>query len=808
VTTNPDDSISARRRGQFSEAPLTPDDVEHTADEREARVLDAVRQYESELKAGRRPNRREILARHPDIADDISACLAGLTFVHGAAVEMNPPATPGPSAPPPPPAEPLGDFRLVREIGRGGMGVVYEAVQLSLGRRVAVKVLPLAAALDARQIERFRNEAQAAARLHHTNIVPVHAVGCERSVHFYAMQLIDGQSLADVIRQLRDLAGSQPAPRSRVGRRSSAVGASPVGLEPTVVVRGTTPERSPTEVMPGSASADTPLPNSATELSALHATNRTAYARSVATLGAQIADALEHAHRAGIVHRDVKPANLLLDRAGTIWVTDFGLAQFYADGELTRSADMVGTMRYMSPEQASGRAVVLDQRTDVYSLGATLYELLTLRPAVQGSTHEELLRRIAVEDPPPARSIDRTVPVEVEVILAKAMCKDPADRYQSARAFADDLRRFLNHEPIVARPPTLLNQATKWVRRHKALSASSAVVVTLAAIGFSVSTALIAHQQSLTKDALRSEKLKAIEARQHRAHAEQAAREARAAIDFIAGVAATLDQPRDVSEARRVMLEEALNYYEQYLDAAPLNPNAAGSLADAHARVARLLDQSYAADAAGRAAARVSMLASPAVQADLGMTPAEIAAIPKLKNDDDDQWLPGGGGSGPPHGPPSPDARHRDAVARAAAFDAELGRLLGPDRFERLRQIQRQVRGAVAFGDPDLVRRLGLTRDQRAKIREIAANCRAGYAPGGGGGGPGRPPGTQRADETVQILAVFTPAQRETWQALLGPTFTGHLLPPDARGPGQRPGGPPQPPGRDSRPPPDFPPDH
>ena len=209
------------------------------------RLVAAMREYMAALDAGQRVNRRELIARHPDIAGELSACLQGLAFVHAAAGQLTdggvplPPSVPDDARPPPTDelhVQPLGDYRLVREVGRGGMGVVYEAVQLSLGRRVAVKVLPMAAALDPRRLQRFRNEAQAAAGLHHTNIVPVYAVGSDRSTHFYAMQLIDGRSLAEVIRELRTTAAKRPPadrrptdapPRPAARPRSTRAGRPP-----------------------------------------------------------------------------------------------------------------------------------------------------------------------------------------------------------------------------------------------------------------------------------------------------------------------------------------------------------------------------------------------------------------------------------------------------------------------------------------------------------------------------------------------------------------------------------------------------
>jgi serine/threonine protein kinase/Flp pilus assembly protein TadD len=350
----------------------------------------------------------------------------------------------------------LGDFRLLREVGRGGMGLVYEAVQISLNRRVALKVLPFAAALDERLLQRFRNEAQAAAGLHHTNIVPVYFVGCERGVHFFAMQLIEGRTLAAVIHELRGNPG-----------------------EPGTIVPGGHPGHEATgSVETVAAGLSTEGPNKGK-----------AYYRAVAQLGAQVALALEHAHERGVIHRDIKPGNLLLDGRGTPWVTDFGLAHLqHAEASLTMTGDLVGTLRYMSPEQALGKRVPIDHRTDVYSLGATLYELLTLRPAFAGSDRQELLRQIAFEEPPRPGRLDRRIPAELEIIVAKAMEKNPQERYATAQELADDLRHFLEDRPIQARRPTLVQRLRKWRRRHKAVFAATAVclLVSLAALAGSI----------------------------------------------------------------------------------------------------------------------------------------------------------------------------------------------------------------------------------------------------------------------------------------------------------------------------------
>jgi serine/threonine protein kinase/Flp pilus assembly protein TadD len=348
------------------------------------------------------------------------------------------------------PEGPLGDFRLVREVGRGGMGVVYEAVQISLGRRVALKVLPFAAALDAKQLQRFKNEAHAAAQLQHPNIVPVYAVGCERGVHYYAMQFIEGWTLAALIGVMGHLA------------RPEATTAPHVQPGPS------DPSERPTQNLAA--------------VSTEHAARDPAHFRLAASLGVQAAEALEHAHQLGVVHRDIKPANLLLDGQAKLWVTDFGLARLNGDPGLTLTGDLLGTVRYMSPEQTEGKHTALDHRTDVYSLGVTLYELLTLRPAFEGHERQEVLRQILAEEPTPPRGLNAGIPADLETIVLKALEKSPSDRYATAGELADDLRRFLEDAPIRARRPTLGQRLRRWGRRHQPL-VWSATLFGLLALG-------------------------------------------------------------------------------------------------------------------------------------------------------------------------------------------------------------------------------------------------------------------------------------------------------------------------------------
>jgi len=378
------------------------------------------------------------------------------------------------------------------------MGVVYEAEQVSLGRRVALKVLPFAAVLDARHLERFKNEAQAAARLHHNHIVPVYSVGCERGVHFYAMQYIEGQTLATVIRELRRITH-----RSEEGQDRFLDWMSDV-------TRGlTSGQFAPPTPDPG-RNGTVPPPEAETEGSSRAldgitpegSTRSRAFFHSLARLGAQAADALDHAHEMGVIHRDIKPSNLLLDARGHLWITDFGLARLETDSGLTITGDVVGTARYMSPEQALAKRVTVDHRTDVYSLGVTLYELLTLEPAFRGRDRQELFRQIAFEEPRPPRRVNPAVPVELETIVLKAMAKAPDERYGTAKALADDLDRFVDDKPILARRATIRQRTAKWARRHRAVVGATGVMLVLAVIGLAVSLIFIWREKGKTDAAL------------------------------------------------------------------------------------------------------------------------------------------------------------------------------------------------------------------------------------------------------------------------------------------------------------------
>ena len=448
--------------------------------------------------------------------------------------------------------ERLGDYRILREVGRGGMGMVYEAEQESLGRHVAVKILPNHALLDPRQLARFHREARAAARLHHTNIVPVFGVGEQDGLHYYVMQFIQGQSLDAVLEELQRLRRSQPAAArghqavedDRPGSSTSAhevsvaavarslltgqfalhepvpgaVGSTPtsdgyarpasaVPLDRIQPSTATAPVLDPKQVgvaVPASGVSNSSTTVSLTgdaELSSLSGSQR-GYWQGVARVGLQVAGALAYAHGQRILHRDIKPSNLLLDARGNVWVADFGLAKASEGEDLTHTGDVVGTLRYLAPERLRGQS---DPRGDVYSLGLTLYELLTLRPAFDAADRERLIQQVTQGEPPRPRQLEPGVPRDLETIVLKAIAREPAQRYATAAALAEDLQRYLEDRPIRARRISWAGRLLRWGRRNKAVAALLMSVVVTLAVGFAVSTAqwMRAERHAVTEAALR-----------------------------------------------------------------------------------------------------------------------------------------------------------------------------------------------------------------------------------------------------------------------------------------------------------------
>jgi serine/threonine protein kinase len=439
-------------------------------------------EFAEKLRRGERPSISAYAAAHPEHAEQIRQVLPAVAQMEQLKQFRR-------SAPPNAEALPdrLGDFRIVRELGRGGMGIVFEAMQESLGRRVALKVLASHAQLDPERRERFVREAKAAARLHHTNIVPVFGVGDHDGLPYYVMQLIPGYGLNQIISRWKDTARRETRPMK------AKVESTVVGND-VAKVRKTSPAPNP-ETPP--IKSDGP-PRGDWNF--------------IASVGVQVAQALHYAHQMGVLHRDVKPANLLLDARGEVWVVDFGLAKLANYRGITATGHIVGTLQYMAPECLHGAA---DVRSDVYGLGATLYELLTLSAPFDGESPAQIMKKIADSKPLPPRRINPHIPRDLETILLKSMDREPARRYASARLLAEDLQAFLDDRPIAARRETLAERALRWGRRHPAvafLSGSTAAALILAAVVGWVGYAQTRSALDSEKNALAAEAKKRDEA--------------------------------------------------------------------------------------------------------------------------------------------------------------------------------------------------------------------------------------------------------------------------------------------------------
>ncbi|HUT92259.1 MAG TPA: serine/threonine-protein kinase [Thermoguttaceae bacterium] len=572
---------------------VNPVCVDSLSPESQQRLMDILETYLAEQEHGLLPDADQLIARHPDLAEPLKAYLSSLDFLHRATLGFRPSGST-----PPTPSEfsekRLGDYAILGEIGRGGMGIVCEARQISLDRRVALKLLPFAAVLDQKQIARFQNEARAAAQLHHPNIVPIFGFGCERGVHYYAMQYVEGQTIAQLIDELRQLQSSGvPDERreaiSRLARDLSSGRPAPASEESrTDRPAGTTADTTPERAKPASETTRGPRAYVSTDGS----TRSRGFFRSVADLGVQAAEALEHAHQMGVVHRDVKPSNLMLDVRGDLWVTDFGLAMTRSDPNLTMTGDLLGTLRYMSPEQVRGRRHVLDHRTDLYSLGVTLYELLTLQPAFGSSERERLIRQIAEEDPRPPRQLNKAIPKDLETVVLKATAKEPGERYATARELADDLRRFLEGKPTLAKRPTLADRAGKWAKRHRAVVSSAVALTLIALLSLLASTLLIAREHARTKAALGEARTNYERAEDNFHRAELHFRQARAVVDrFAAHHAERLADLPGAEQLRGELLRDALDYYRGFIEHARDDPALQADLALTHFKVGALQEQ-------------------------------------------------------------------------------------------------------------------------------------------------------------------------------------------------------------------------
>ena len=362
--------------------------------------------------------------------------------------------------------ESLGDFEIVREIGRGGMGTVFLAADRVLDRRVALKVLSGGSQSSDSRVERFRREAKLASRLHHTNIVPVFGVGQEGEHLYYAMQFIDGVDLRRILTALGEHDGSLDMSASLVDQAQRLIAfdldtAGDASDETAQISTG-----SSSAIRPGASSESSGIQlESSVTLAGLGRNQH--YWNSIAKIGVQVCDALQYAHKNGILHRDIKPSNLLMDRSGTVWVTDFGLAKLQQDDDFTRSGDILGTLRYMAPEQLEGQE---SPSSDIYALGLTLYELLTQRSAHQGTSYRQLLEQKSQGQQTRPRSIVPEVPRDLETIVLKALNPEAVDRYTNAAQMQEDLERFLEDRPILAKRTTVVEHTLRWCRRNKAVA--------------------------------------------------------------------------------------------------------------------------------------------------------------------------------------------------------------------------------------------------------------------------------------------------------------------------------------------------
>ncbi len=500
----------------------------------DSELADVFDRYAAALDLGDNETAERILDEYPEIGSEFRVPLRGLYLLGREAQEQKRwPSQTSANAP-----NRLGDFEIQGELGRGGMGVVYRATQISLQRPVALKILPFTAVLDPRQVTRFRNEAQAAASLHHPHIVPVYAVGCERGIHYYSMQLIEGQTVAEFIEQFQ------------LGRPRHQ------GLPDPVSPKAETIEG----------------------LSTIASHNSKNYVLRVTEIGARVAEAIHFAHENGIVHRDVKPSNLLLDQTAKVWVADFGLARNRETSSLTSNGDQLGTLRYMSPEQAAGRNNEVDFRTDIYSLGVTLAELLTLRPVFEAPGRMELLTAIETSNPIPLRAVNSSIPLDLETVIHKATEGLPGDRYQSAQAFADDLLRCFEGKPIQAKRKTVLDRCAKFIARYRWLAIGAAAALLMVVI-IAMGVATVFYQQRQREHAA------AEDARMYLQQAHDSVnRFGTLLTDQLAQIPGTAD-------VRGKLLREAIGYYDDFLTFAERSPDLEFEQAQAYTHLAGLYER-------------------------------------------------------------------------------------------------------------------------------------------------------------------------------------------------------------------------
>jgi serine/threonine protein kinase len=457
--------------------------------------------------------------------------------------------------------ERLGDFRLLRKLGGGGMGVVFLAEQSSLGRRVALKVVRPSELYFGHARERFKREAQIVATLRHPGIVPVYAFGTEGDLPYFAMEHVDGASLADVLARLR---GRDPAKLS-----------------------GADFEQALAEAVAESDGASPARPAASASLVQLA---RLGWLELCLRLARDAADALAHAHAHGVVHRDVKPSNVMLTREGQVRLVDFGLSTRSSATKITRTGSELGSLPYMPPELLSGGMEAVDARGDVYALGVTLIEMVTLQSPFATADREVTRRNILAGRTPPLRTLNRSLPRDVETIALKAIDLEPARRYASAEAFARDLGNVLSLRPIDARPATAWRKLERWARRDRARAAALALAL-LIVVGAPLGWGFLEHAAAKKESALNLQLGQSLNREgRERDRAEKNAERARRAVkEMLTDVGA--DELRNVAQMapiRHRLLEKAVAFYRELLAETPDDPALQFERADATFMIARL----------------------------------------------------------------------------------------------------------------------------------------------------------------------------------------------------------------------------
>lgn len=561
-------------------------------------------EFTRRCRRGETPAISEYTKKYPELADQINRLFPSIAMMEQLAVreETDRQAEQTRAAFSSGLVEQVGDYRILREAGRGGMGIVYEAVQESLGRRVAVKILARQALLDEKHLRRFRREAKTAAGLHHTNIVPVFGVGEQDGYHYYVMQFIPGVGLDEVLVELaqsddsNSSASERPAQLASIVRAlqdgsfryerasaassdtGSSVSEPPVTLVANGVETETARETSRTIAettvrsrsdLAAASSVDTQ--NEAWVGRDGLGTLSDEYWRAVGRIGLQVADALHYAHRQGILHRDIKPGNLLLDSSGVVWVADFGLAKALEHDDVSQTGDVVGTLRYMAPEQFAGQA---DHLSDIYSLGLTLYETLTLRPAFEDASRSHLVPgQGGQSELVRPRKLHPGIPVDLETIVLKASSRDPRERYQSAEDMAVDLQRFLEDRPILARRATVVERLSRWCRRNPAIAGLSGLALLLlllvaasTSVGYFKTTAALTREREAREqsDATLGISLEALDKIYRRFAPERLVEVSQLMVESDDGEEVQLPSQAVLSEETAVLLQDILGFYDRF----------------------------------------------------------------------------------------------------------------------------------------------------------------------------------------------------------------------------------------------------